>query len=108
MDSQSPPPEVHDRQPVRQAVVPPALGSAIPTSDTNPKLNISDDAARALLAINNLQSTHAQHKEKKLPIGLLISLAAVVDNNSPANQTYNQINQDVDSCANPTTAISQC
>jgi hypothetical protein len=79
MDSQDQQPVVHDQRPVRQVVTTPAPGLAIPKSDDrNPKLHISDEQARALLTINNLENSHAQHKSTKTPISLLITLATVV------------------------------
>jgi len=144
MDNRNQKPTVHDQRPVRQAVTTPVPKPAIPSSDNNPKLDISAEQAQALLAINDLQSSHAHHKNPKLPIGLLITLATVVaiviiasillsglksrtdsnkpssssgesnssssntNNNSASSQTDNQINQDVNSCSNPVTAVSQC
>jgi hypothetical protein len=146
MDNQDKQPPLHQQQPVQQVVATPAPGTAIPTPNHDPKPNISDKQALAILMINNLDSSHAAHAQpkRKVPVSLLITLATAVtiiivagaivgslkshtnsktsssgstapsssssdtNSNSPTDQTNGQINQDVDSCSNPLTAISQC
>jgi hypothetical protein len=70
--------EAHDQLSVRRAAITPVPGPTIPNSNNNPKLNIPDEQAQALLTINNLQSSHAKHKSTKPRISLLITLAMVV------------------------------
>ncbi len=79
MDNQDQQPTVRNQQPVRQVATTPATVSLTPNSDHRPKLNLSNEQARALLTINNLEGGHVQqHKSKKLPISLLITLATLV------------------------------
>jgi ATP-dependent Zn protease len=112
--------------------------AAIPAQQVDAsKILVSDADAQALLTIQNLQSGSVQHKQAKLNLGLLITLALVVlmvvfasymlsslksgkntqsttssssqsNAGSATDNTSNQINQDVHSCSNLSTAISQC
>jgi hypothetical protein len=142
MDNQNQQPVSNGPQPIRQVetTITTVHEPATPNSAHNkPKLNISDEQAQAILAINNLQRSPTQAKNTKMPISLIITLIAVVaiaivasilvgnikpkvhaktspssttSNSSSSgttnDSTTNQINQDVGSCSNPLTAISQC
>lgn len=139
MDDQSRQPLEINQQQTKQPETPTAPGPITHNQDHKTKLNISDEQAQALLAINNLQrSPPKQHT--RAPVGLLITLATIVvlvivasvilSNIKPGSNTTtttsgsstpssssssekndgttNQINQDVNGCSNPLTAISQC
>lgn len=143
MDNQFQQPNIgQPQQPVQQASVqPPAPPVAKPTAPTaqatKPTLEVSDQAAQALLAFNNIQS--AQPTKLKTHISMLIALGLIValiiiasfalgslkpknntnntntTNSSSSNPTNNaatngdqQINQDVNSCKNVVNAVSEC
>ena len=135
MDNQEPQPLSHTEPTTAQPVAAPAPVPAVtaaPQQTERPTLAVSDEAAQALLAINNLQT--AQKQKARLPMSLIISVLVVIvlvvlasvslgklksssDPTKPgaASQSGNagskvdsQINQDVSNCTNVVNAISEC
>ncbi len=101
-----------------------------------PKKEMTDADAQALLATFNTQNKVNAKPEHKLPMGMIFTILTLIvlaimasalmgylkskgstgqsdtstsgQNGSPTNSTSNQINNDVQSCSNPTVAISEC
>jgi hypothetical protein len=112
--------------------------AAVPVQTDKPKLEISDEAAQALLAFNGVQSS--QKPKAKLPIGIIITILVLVvlvavsstlvgkvgskgrakpptpastrtpdQSGSNVSQSVgSQVNQDVNQCSNTLDAISEC
>lgn len=137
MDNHSERPAPDDQPLPPQPQVISNAGALEPQQAKKANISISDADAQALLAIHNLQSSGNTQKNNKVHIGLIVTVIALVilalfasymlnglkvGNNakSPANNaaqsssgsssdtTTNQINQDVHSCSNVTTAVSEC
>jgi hypothetical protein len=136
MEIQGQQPAANDQQPAPQPQAPPSPGGAVPQQQNKSSSNLSDADAQALLAIHNLQSSGNLGQKHKSHIGLLVTVITVVilalfasymlnslkpgtnaktsnagmvqPNGGSTNNTTNQINQDVHSCSNVSTAVSEC
>ena len=132
MDNLSQHPGTPEQPATAQPVVIPNTAATVPQQAEAPKRNFTDADAQAILAMHNLQNNGDQRKGKS-HLGLFITIIAVVlltlfasymlntlkpagktnatssgSNASATTDTTNQINQDVKSCSNLSTAVSQC
>ena len=137
MDNPTSPSGTNDQQPASQPEATSHLETAPPQLSSQPSPGLSDADARALLATHNLQTGSSQLKQSKHHIGLLVTIATLIilalftsymlgslkskdtsksttsNSGQPTagstnDSTTNQINQDVNSCSNVTTAVSEC
>jgi hypothetical protein len=139
MDNQNPQPPTNNPATNRPlAEVPPHPVTPAINSTNKPTISVTDDVAKALLTVNNLQAK--PHSEVKLPGKLIFAVAALIvfvlivtyvlsaikpgakspsspssgtgssslSNPNSTNSTSNQINQDVKSCSSLVNATTIC
>lgn len=137
MDNQNRKPTADDK-PLTQQQTTPTSGLNNANKQAKSSIDVSDIDAKALLAIQNFQTTQPKKKHgSKLILACLALLAALIlvayllgalkpgnsnnssnsssniglpnqSNNYTGNGTTKQINQDVNSCSNPVNAVTTC
>lgn len=76
MDNQDQQPGANSQPVDPQPIAIPTHNMAATPQQKKPELNLSDQEAQAILAINNIEAS--QHRKLKLPIGMLITIAVLI------------------------------
>jgi cytoskeletal protein RodZ len=138
MDNQNQQPLAHTEPASSEPVVAPVRAAVSQAQIEKPKLEISDETAQALLVVNGIQAGQRQKTKLPVTLIIsiiIVILLAILSNallgkvktngstsaskstnsssasqsdTAPGSSVDNQINHDVNSCANPVNAVSDC